>query len=1055
MLALISRFLNSALRWVRYLYFLRFSLILWTFSLLLLFLNGSGAKTVTSGLFVPEFMSGYFCVAFFLVSEGFVALIVARLVAINGPDRWNEGLPPLLKRLLVDDDARWWVETVSLILSQVPTAIVFFSILGNSQQEGVHADRVWKGFLAGVPAAVFIWMAANAWFYLIYEVPEPFRLDGLDQLPRDSLNIRQKRRLERIEKDRLTTIQIGKNAARTMLFPRAWFPLQGANEPIDDQKKTLESATTVLRLGTRKVEWGTESGTPAGRLFGRILRWPYEALQWILGKFDDAIGLTGYFYVIPKPERVEGEEGRSYRILFEGHIFAVIATIVFITLCLLVWAGGAPVPAVRTWMVIYAFMFAGSLIAVGIVLSAGAVGRSFWSALWKWAICFGLLAFAIVVYILYHRTMPERFPVLATVIIVGTLACWALGAIAFFADRYRIPVITTILILTLLSRVSGLYGGHEEHYFSTLAYSVPPASQDAASAQAKDPKSAVTWNVITPTPAQVLLQRLNQNAARNSADEPLIIVTATGGGLHASAWTSAVLAQLENRFAREHDRFHDHVLLMSTVSGGSVGLLSYMREINSPNPDWVRMQTVAQCSSLEAVAWGLIFYDTPKAVVPAVPFLFPTSDGDGDLVKSPLFKDRTWALRRALARNLNNQYCFNERENVRTVFRLGEYPPGSNPPPLAGNPGANPAPTITLPAQMEDCQGKKPNADPDEINDLTLRKLSPDACGSRPAFTMNTTTVEQGARFLLANYRLPQYPLDESSGYPSQSFLDAFGCCKKQLFDLPLVTAAQMSATFPYISSAARAPNTLDNHSVHFVDGGYYDNDGTASALEFLRYALAQPDKTRDPDKDLQNQIYAKLTADHPLHILLIEIRNSTDPVNQESAQNTAALAHGGGVGANAVDWNLFDQVMAPLAGFWHAGHESVTGRNRAALSLLEVALHEKLRVHRIVFDDQNSEEQVGTDPLSWSLTPRQRYEVLTSSCPKNMRGKYDLAWEWFKKSNKEWASDSDSGSQLEQADSAKFNPEIPAGATTAPSPGTIGTVPAPKPTPARSAPAK
>src|SRR5437762_13981496 len=128
------------LRWMRHLYFLRFSMILWTFSLVLLYLNGSGIKTITSGLFVPEYNSGYFCVAFFLVSEGFVALVIARLVTINGPDRWNEKVPPLLKKMLVDDDGRWWWETWALVLSQVPTVIVFLYVLGNSQKEGVPAQ---------------------------------------------------------------------------------------------------------------------------------------------------------------------------------------------------------------------------------------------------------------------------------------------------------------------------------------------------------------------------------------------------------------------------------------------------------------------------------------------------------------------------------------------------------------------------------------------------------------------------------------------------------------------------------------------------------------------------------------------------------------------------------------------------------------------------------------------------------------------------------------------------------------------------------------------------
>jgi hypothetical protein len=309
---------------------------------------------------------------------------------------------------------------------------------------------------------------------------------------------------------------------------------------------------------------------------------------------------------------------------------------------------------------------------------------------------------------------------------------------------------------------------------------------------------------------------------------------------------------------------------------------------------------------------------------------------------------------------------------------------------------------------------------------------------------MNTTSVEQGARFLLANYRVPQYPLDSTAGYPSQSFLDTFGCCKDRVFDLPLVTAAQMSATFPYISSAARAPKAADAHSVHFVDGGYYDNDGTASVLEFLRYALARPEEMQRAERQLQQKIYERLNA-HKLRIVLVEIRNSPDPEVEESAENTEALNHGGGMGAVAADWNLFDQVTGPLAGFWNAGHASVTGRNRASLSLLERVFRPQLMIHRIVFDDRNAGEEVGTDPLSWSLTPRQRREVLTSSCPKNMRGKYDEAWDWFHRSADEWKSDSDFVSPLAPADTTKSNAIVPAGATTSLKPGTPGTEAAPK----------
>lgn len=1003
---LISRFLKWALRWIRYVYFLRFSLILWTFSLVLLYLNGSGMKTLTSGLFVPEYNSGYFCVAFFLVSEGFVALIIARLVAINGPERWNEKVPSFLKKLLVDDDGFWYWETGALALSQAPTAVVFLYILGNSQGEGVPSVRIWPGFLLGAIAAGFIWWAANAWFYLTYDVPPELRSEAA------------------LREEAARSLKLGKNAARTMLFPRAWFGLLRPGTPLREDgtqpRTTLESAVTILRRGaTRRME---NDPSPRWLPLGRVLLWPYKALLRFLRLLDRAIGLTGYFYGARDREGDREPIPDTDRSLYEGHIFAIMATIVFVTLYLLVWALAAPVPA--PWMAycLFAVVGAGAFMAVAVVYSArpahrllavgGARTRS-GLRLWKTWIGFGLLIFLVLIIGLYGFTAPERFPVLATVIIVVTLTCWTLAGFAFFADRYRIPVITAIVVLTLLPRMAGLYGDHEEHYFSTVAYS--PGAIDT---QQK-------LNALAPTPAEILEARLSA-LDQAAPDQPLIVVTSTGGGLHASAWTSAVLAELEIKFGQQHDSFHPHVLMMSTVSGGSVGLLSYLREINDPAPDWIRMQTVAQCSSLEAVGWGLIYFDMPKALVPLAPYALPTSPGDGDLDLTPLLKDRSWALRKGFARNVNDWYCARQRQIVQDVFALNGYS------------GPSPEP-CQLRSKTSDCRAQTRGIE----NALTLRKLSPDGSGARPAFTMNTTSVEQGARFLLANYRVPQYPLDSTSGYPSQSFLDTFGCCKDRVFDLPLATAAQLSATFPYISSAARAPKSADVHSVHFVDGGYYDNDGTASVLEFLRYALARPEDVQPADQALQHKILDRLDL-HPLHIVLIEIRNSPDPELQESAENTEALNHGGGLGAVAVDWNLFDQVTAPLAGFWNAGHESVTGRNRASLSLLERVLWPRLLVHRIVFDDRNAGEEVGTDPLSWSLTPRQRKEVLTSACPRNMRGKYEEAWDWFQRSPGDWQSDFKVETPLTPA-VPKSNAAVPAGAKTPLKPGEPGTAPSPR----------
>src|SRR5207245_2368070 len=78
--------------------------------------------------------------------------------------------------------------------------------------------------------------------------------------------------------------------------------------------------------------------------------------------------------------------------------------------------------------------------------------------------------------------------------------------------------------------------------------------------------------------------------------------------------------------------------------------------------------------------------------------------------------------------------------------------------------------------------------------------------------------------------------------------------------DLPVTTAARLSATFPYVSPAARINRYggFDNQ-YHYVDGGYYDNYGTATLVEWL-------------DKGL-----SALGEEMPSRVLVVEIRSFPD----------------------------------------------------------------------------------------------------------------------------------------------------------------------------------
>jgi hypothetical protein len=382
--------------------------------------------------------------------------------------------------------------------------------------------------------------------------------------------------------------------------------------------------------------------------------------------------------------------------------------------------------------------------------------------------------------------------------------------------------------------------------------------------------------------------------------------------------------------------------------------------MNDSAADWGRMgdrmETAASCSSLEAVGWGLVYYDIPKAFVPVIPSWISPSPGAGDLADTPLGKDRTWALRRAFARNLDDPFCALDPVTGRNIpMRELEAVDDLN---KAGETG------------------------------LTLTSL-PAKNGAYPAISMNTTSVENGERFLLANYRIPDDAKQPEPGwnYRARSFLATFG--PRQ--DLPLATAAQMSATFPYVSSQARVPLALDNapNSVHFADGGYYDNDGTATAIEFLRYALTAKDAN---DKGPTGKV----------RVLLIEIRNSDELSGSPGDETPDHTKDSSGLPEPL--WNLFNQAAGPLEGFWNAGHESGTARDQAALELFQRAYGAQLELHAIVFGDKCAQKRAGTDPLNWSLTPLQSKEVLLTSGKEDaMKKRYAKAKEWFEAPESVW----------------------------------------------------
>ena len=98
--------------------------------------------------------------------------------------------------------------------------------------------------------------------------------------------------------------------------------------------------------------------------------------------------------------------------------------------------------------------------------------------------------------------------------------------------------------------------------------------------------------------------------------------------------------------------------------------------------------------------------------------------------------------------------------------------------------------------------------------------------GLRPAVIFNSTIVETGRPMLLATTDIP----DEPDSHKGDFHRDSAG------LDIPVVTAARVASTFPYVSPAARPSTQYPQY--HLVDGGYYDNYGLSSLVSWLFAAV-------------------------------------------------------------------------------------------------------------------------------------------------------------------------------------------------------------------------
>ena len=439
----------------------------------------------------------------------------------------------------------------------------------------------------------------------------------------------------------------------------------------------------------------------------------------------------------------------------------------------------------------------------------------------------------------------------------------------------------------------------------------------------------------------------------------MVVVTASGGGIQASAWTAKVLANMD----AECSAFSESIGLVSGVSGGSVGSMYYLgkrgfrknSKNEEPRPPVCMsiapktrdaIQKAASDSSLEAIGWGLAFPDLAR-MVPGLNLKVGKEDDRGLALES-----QWWT-------------------------RLGRQ---------------------RLSNQSGESEAEKAQEETSMMRELRMRDLLPATNqGLVPPVIFNATTVETGQRTMIATFATNP---DATSTKTSTNMIeyeriskpiDFFGFYEP-LFLNPLdvnprvSTAVRLSSSYAYVTPVARPtlPSDLLNPNVtglmkrranyHLCDGGYSENTGLVAAVRVIT--------------DLIHQHIEEKSAPPFDRILFLSIESFPDNL-VETDDDVTGISSG---------------VIGPLSAIFASRVASQAERAELELELLirsedqdaNSAFKLSIACIQFRFDPRTGadaklggEKKRGTGkdtkvpdpPLSWMLSPYDKYRI-------------DLAWE-------------------------------------------------------------
>lgn len=527
----------------------------------------------------------------------------------------------------------------------------------------------------------------------------------------------------------------------------------------------------------------------------------------------------------------------------------------------------------------------------------------------------GFIFYIIIIYSYYpgHQPLPflPEAPALLYLSLIFWIITYIFGGISLLFDKsfkskntesiqdisekkfFRFPIITSLIIFLIFS-----YSVWKvDHFFELIPSSTAP---------------------ITNYQEEFKTALKNRLSTQASNDKTLVLVSSSGGGIQASGWTTQVLAGLQED-SELGESFANSIGLISSVSGASVGSMFYLDQFDVGNkaPSLNSLDQIRKNSTddwLDAIGWGLAYPDFMRTI--GIPIVVNK------------YVDRGYTLEKDWQKNLKSATTL---DKWHTKILAGEMPiPVFNSTLLENG-------RRFLISPMKFVKG--------ELSDYVDSKAKPIDVSTQSESDINKKSEND---------------IDKSKALDFKTLYE--NACKNGsdnnlTCDLNVTTAARLSASFPYVTPMSRndRENSISNPSdpnkqilfnYHMADGGYFDNFGQFTVIEWLDDIL----KLHRKDLNIKK-------------VLLIQINAFPEPLFEEEK------------GANGLDVVLFK----PLTVLNSVRDSTQQARNDREFSLLKERWKSDVIIKKVNISfprkDQDEDKEY-TPPLSWRLTKAEKEKL-------------------------------------------------------------------------------